>query len=30
MNNPFYFLGFPGYPLLVVCYLFWKAAVGMK
>lgn len=30
MNSPFYFLGFPGYPFLVVCYLLWKGMVGMK
>lgn len=30
MNNPFFFLGFPGYPFLVACYLLWKGMVGMK
>lgn len=30
MNNPFFFLGFPGYPLFVAWGLLWKAAAGMK
>jgi hypothetical protein len=30
MNNPFYFLGFPGYPLFEAWGLLWKACWGMR
>jgi hypothetical protein len=30
MNNPFYFLGFPGFPIFEAWGMLWKAVWGMR